>query len=42
MVPVHFGCEDFVVAAPGEWHSVKIRPEHALLHVVNRVSVNAA
>ena len=36
-------CRDHLaIAAPGDWHSVGIRPEHALLHVHHRVSVNAA
>ena len=36
-------CRDYLaIAAPGDWHSVGIRLEHALLHVHHRVSVNAA
>jgi hypothetical protein len=38
-----FSCCDYlVIAAPDECNTVDIRPEHALLHVHHRVSVNAA
>jgi hypothetical protein len=31
-------CRDcLAIAAPGNWHSVGIRPEHALLHVLNNI-----